>query len=47
MDLKYGLPSGSEHTLDSSPRNSREMEKEGSPMDAATPRGSVERDMYR
>ncbi|XP_050513704.1 tight junction protein ZO-2 isoform X2 [Diabrotica virgifera virgifera] len=44
MDLKYVLPPG-EH-LDNSPRNSREMSKD-SPMDPASPRGSVERDIYR
>ncbi|CAH0563619.1 unnamed protein product [Brassicogethes aeneus] len=47
MDLKYGLPPGNDHNLEGSPRNSRELDKEGSPMDAMTPRGSVERDMYR
>ncbi|CAH1098494.1 unnamed protein product [Psylliodes chrysocephalus] len=45
MDLKYGLPAG-EQLMDSSPRNSREMGKD-SPMDPASPRGSVERDIYR
>ncbi|CAH1186640.1 unnamed protein product [Phyllotreta striolata] len=45
MDLKYGPPAGEQH-LDNSPRNSREMGKD-SPMDPASPRGSVERDIYR
>ncbi|KAJ8981906.1 hypothetical protein NQ317_007298 [Molorchus minor] len=47
LDLKYGLPTGDQQHMDNSPRNSREMEKEASPMDAVSPRGSVERDMYR
>ncbi|XP_056639868.1 tight junction protein ZO-1-like isoform X1 [Diorhabda sublineata] len=44
MDLKYGLPTVEQ--LDNSPRNSRELGKD-SPMDPASPRGSVERDIYR
>ncbi|XP_018564765.1 tight junction protein ZO-1 isoform X2 [Anoplophora glabripennis] len=47
LDLKYGLPPTDQHSMDNSPRNSREMDKESSPMDAVCPRGSVERDMYR
>lgn len=47
LDLKYGLPPAEQHGMDNSPRNSREMDKESSPMDAVSPRGSVERDMYR
>ncbi|XP_074027652.1 zonula occludens-like protein polychaetoid isoform X3 [Leptinotarsa decemlineata] len=46
MDLKFGLPSAEQH-LDNSLRNSREMEKEGTPMDPTSPRDSVEREMYR
>ncbi|KAJ8928951.1 hypothetical protein NQ314_018413, partial [Rhamnusium bicolor] len=46
LDLKYGLPPG-DQLIDNSPRNSREIEKESSPMDPMSPRGSVERDMYR
>lgn len=45
LDLKYGLPPG-DALLDNSPRNSRELDKE-SPMGSVSPRGSVERDMYR
>ncbi|KAJ8915042.1 hypothetical protein NQ315_016017 [Exocentrus adspersus] len=47
IDLKYGLPPVDQHGMESSPRNSREVDKESSPMDAMSPRGSVERDMYR
>ncbi|XP_030745371.1 tight junction protein ZO-1 isoform X2 [Sitophilus oryzae] len=44
MDLKYGLPPGD--PIEESPRNSRE-ENGGMLSDGVSPRGSVERDMYR
>ncbi|XP_066261904.1 tight junction protein ZO-1 isoform X1 [Euwallacea similis] len=51
MDIKYGLPPG-DPISDSSPRHSREVlgaprEENGLPGDGVSPRGSVERDMYR
>lgn len=52
MDLKYNLPPG-DPIVDVSPRNSREVlggsreENGGLPGDRVSPRGSVERDMYR
>lgn len=44
LDLKYGLPQN-DLQVDGSPRNSRELEKDN--LDHMSPRGSVERDMYR
>ncbi|KAH1016905.1 hypothetical protein HUJ04_008059 [Dendroctonus ponderosae] len=51
MDLKYGLPPG-DPINDNSPRHSREViggsrEENGGPSEGVSPRGSVERDMYR
>lgn len=52
MDLKYGLPPG-DPINDGSPRHSREVlggsreENGGLPSEGVSPRGSVERDMYR
>ncbi|XP_063904633.1 tight junction protein ZO-1 isoform X4 [Zophobas morio] len=45
LDLKYGLPQ-TDHN-DNSPRNSRELDKEPRPLENVSPRGSVERDIYR
>jgi hypothetical protein len=45
LDLKYGLPQNDHN--ENSPRNSREMEKESRPVENMSPRGSVERDIYR
>ncbi|XP_064213330.1 tight junction protein ZO-1 isoform X3 [Tribolium castaneum] len=45
LDLKYGLPQNDHN--DNSPRNSRELDKESRPMENMSPRGSVERDIYR
>ncbi|XP_076275264.1 zonula occludens-like protein polychaetoid isoform X2 [Rhynchophorus ferrugineus] len=44
MDLKYGLPPGD--PIEESPRNSRD-ENGGMLSDGVSPRGSVERDIYR
>lgn len=45
MDPKCGLPQNDFN--DNNPRNSRELEKESRPIENMSPRGSVERDIYR
>ncbi|XP_045478453.1 tight junction protein ZO-1 isoform X4 [Harmonia axyridis] len=47
MDLKYGLPIVNDQGLDNSPRTSREMDKDGNPIDMMNLRGANEKDMYR
>ncbi|XP_060522742.1 tight junction protein ZO-1 isoform X2 [Cylas formicarius] len=48
LDLKYGMPLG-DPNMDGSPRNSRDLlDKDATiPSEPVSPRGSVERDMYR
>lgn len=48
LDLKYGqLPSDPNLNMEGSPRNSGEIDKDINPLESVSPRGSVERDMYR
>ncbi|XP_044758711.1 tight junction protein ZO-1 isoform X3 [Coccinella septempunctata] len=47
MDLKYGLPLANDQGLDNSPRTSREMDKDGNPVDMMNLRSPTEKDMYR
>lgn len=47
MDLKYGLPVTNDQSMENTPRTSREMDKDGNPIDMMNLRGSNEKDMYR
>lgn len=48
LDLKYAQhPSDQNLNVEGSPRNSGEIDKEINPLEPVSPRGSVERDMYR
>lgn len=48
LDLKYVQhPSDQNLNMEGSSRNSGELEKDLNPLEAVSPRGSVERDMYR
>lgn len=44
LDLKYGT---NEQNMENSPRNSGELDKDCNQLESVSPRGSVERDMYR